>query len=72
MGDRRRNAPRALRPARGDTEDEVNRRLIDVMRRAFRDVLDVSRSERVDLRTASLIRGVGRVKEAKRRPGIFP
>jgi glutamate dehydrogenase/leucine dehydrogenase len=50
----------------------VNRRLIDVMRRAFRDVLDVSRSERVDLRTASLIRGVGRVKEAKRRRGIFP
>jgi glutamate dehydrogenase (NAD(P)+) len=54
------------------TEDEVNRRLIDIMQRAFREVLALARAERVDMRTASLMRGVGRVKEAKRRRGVFP
>jgi glutamate dehydrogenase/leucine dehydrogenase len=50
----------------------VNRRLVDIMQRAFQDVLGVARSEKVDMRTASLMRGVGRVKEAKRRRGVFP
>jgi len=54
------------------TEDEVNRRLVDIMQRAFQDVLGVARSEKVDMRTASLMRGIGRVKEAKRRRGVFP
>jgi len=54
------------------TEDEVNRRLIDIMRRAFLEVHALALREQTDMRTASLIRGVGRVKEAKRRRGIFP
>jgi glutamate dehydrogenase (NAD(P)+) len=54
------------------TEDEVNRRLIDIMRRAFQEVHAVALREQIDMRTASLMRGVGRVKEAKRRRGIFP
>jgi len=54
------------------TEDEVNRRLIDIMRRAFREVHALALREQTDMRTASLMRGVGRVKEAKRRRGIFP
>ena len=54
------------------SEEEVNTRLIDVMQRAFREVLAVAEHEKADLRTAALIRGIDRVKEAKRRRGVFP
>ncbi len=54
------------------SEEEVNDRLIALMQRAFRDVLDLSKAENVDLRTAAMIRGIGRVAEAKRRRGVFP
>jgi glutamate dehydrogenase (NAD(P)+) len=54
------------------TEEEVNNRLIELMQRSFRDVFGLSRAEGVDLRTAALMRGIGRVVEAKRRRGVFP
>jgi glutamate dehydrogenase (NAD(P)+) len=54
------------------SEEEVNGRLIDLMRRAFREVLEVAQARGLDLRTAALIRGIDRVKEAKRRRGVFP
>jgi glutamate dehydrogenase (NAD(P)+) len=54
------------------TEDEVNTKLITLMQRAFRDVAQVAENRGVDLRTAALIRGIGRIAEAKRRRGIFP
>jgi glutamate dehydrogenase (NAD(P)+) len=54
------------------TEEEVNNRLIDLMQRAFHDVLSVAQQRGVDLRTAALMRGIDRVREAKRRRGIFP
>jgi glutamate dehydrogenase (NAD(P)+) len=54
------------------SEEEVNNRLIDLMQRAFHDVLSVARERGVDLRTAALMRGIDRVREAKRRRGIFP
>jgi glutamate dehydrogenase (NAD(P)+) len=54
------------------TEEEVNQRLIQIMARAYRAVAEVAKSERIDLRTAALIRGITRVKEAKRRRGVFP
>lgn len=54
------------------SEDEVNERLVAIMQRAFRDVMRSALDEDVDLRTAALIRGVGRVVEAKRRRGVFP
>lgn len=54
------------------TEQEVNDRLIALMQRAFRDVLGRAELEGGDLRTAALQRGIGRVREAKRRRGVFP
>jgi glutamate dehydrogenase (NAD(P)+) len=54
------------------TEDEVNQRLIDVMQRAYRAVWSVAQEKAIDLRTAALMRGIGRVAEAKRRRGVFP
>jgi hypothetical protein len=35
-------------------------------------VLAVALEKQVDLRTASLMRGITRITEAKRRRGIFP
>ncbi len=54
------------------TEEEVNTRLIQIMQRAFSEVLKRSRAEGVDLRTAAMMLGIGRVAEAKRRRGVFP
>ena len=54
------------------TEQEVNTRLIELMQRAYREVRDLAKERDVDLRTAALIRGIDRVKEAKRRRGVFP
>jgi glutamate dehydrogenase (NAD(P)+) len=54
------------------TEDEVNGRLAAIMGRAFQDVLALALEKKVDLRTASLMRGIGRVADAKRLRGVFP
>jgi glutamate dehydrogenase (NAD(P)+) len=53
-------------------ENEVNTKLISLMQAAFRDVLGVAQSHGANLRTGAMIRGVGRITEAKRRRGIFP
>ena len=54
------------------TEEEVNTRLIQIMQRAFHDVLKVAEAKAIDLRTAAMMRGIHRVAEAKRRRGVFP
>jgi len=54
------------------TEDEVNERLNKILSRAFADVLALSLEKKIDLRTASLWRGIARVAEAKRLRGVFP
>ena len=54
------------------TEQEVNNRLIELMQQAFREVLEVATAQKIDMRTAALMRGIGRITEAKRRRGIFP
>jgi len=53
-------------------EEEVNSKLISLMQGAFRDVVGVAEQSRVNLRTAAMMRGIGRIAEAKRRRGIFP
>jgi glutamate dehydrogenase (NAD(P)+) len=54
------------------TEEEVNGRLIELMQRAFRETLHTAEAEGASLRTAALMRGISRVREAKRRRGVFP
>ncbi len=54
------------------TEDEVNSRLMTLMQRAFKEVLATAQQRGVNMRTAAMIRGIGRIAEAKRRRGIFP
>jgi glutamate dehydrogenase (NAD(P)+) len=54
------------------SEQDVNSRLISLMQRAFQDVAGVARERGVSMRSAALIRGIERIKEAKRRRGVFP
>jgi len=54
------------------SESEIVGRLREIMSRAFGQVLEVARSEGVDLRTAALIKGIRRVAEAKLVRGVYP
>jgi len=54
------------------TEEEVNTKLITLMQRAFREVQRVCEERGVSMRTAALMRGIERVREAKRVRGVFP
>ncbi len=54
------------------SEDEVNIRLENVMRRAFSDVHETSRKYRTHMRNAAYILAVGRVAEATTVRGLFP
>jgi len=54
------------------TLDEVNDQLGRIMRRSFWDVVSITKKEKVHMRTAAWILGVGRVAEATRLRGIYP
>jgi glutamate dehydrogenase (NAD(P)+) len=54
------------------SEDDVNRRLQDIMTRSFQEVRDVAARERVDMRTAAYMLAVGRVAEATLVRGVYP
>ncbi len=52
--------------------EEVDRKLVEIMQRAFKEVRRISLEKDVELRTAALMLGIGRIAEAKRRRGVFP
>jgi glutamate dehydrogenase (NAD(P)+) len=54
------------------TEEEISERLTRIMKRSFGEVLNIARKEKVDMRTAALTLGIGRVAEATRLRGIYP
>jgi glutamate dehydrogenase/leucine dehydrogenase len=54
------------------SEDEVNKKLEEIMTRAFSEVLARSKQYGVDMRTAAYILGVGRVAETTTIRGIYP
>jgi glutamate dehydrogenase (NAD(P)+) len=53
------------------TEDEVNKRLREILTRAFYEVLDMSRKEKVGMREAALMIGVHRVSRAMLWRGLY-
>lgn len=53
------------------TEELVNDRLEAIMRRSFKDVLDLSRQHRVNLRTAAYMLSISRVANVHRLRGIY-
>jgi len=54
------------------SEEEVLDRLTRIMQRAFNEVLEISISKKVPMRTAALVLGIGRVAEATRLRGLYP
>jgi glutamate dehydrogenase (NAD(P)+) len=54
------------------SEDEVNDRLRDIMERSYTQVSALAAEERVSLRTAAQMIGVGRVAEAHKTRGLYP
>jgi glutamate dehydrogenase (NAD(P)+) len=54
------------------TEQEVNERLRRIMVRAFDAVYETSQRHKVHMRTAALVRAIGRVAELNELRGIYP
>ncbi|MBU1274593.1 MAG: Glu/Leu/Phe/Val dehydrogenase [Proteobacteria bacterium] len=54
------------------TEEDVNKKLRDILVRSFKEVHDIARKEKINMRTAAYMLAIGRVAEAKRVRGIFP
>ena len=54
------------------TETQINRRLRQVLIKAFREVYAEAEGAQVDMRTAALMLGVGRVAQGERVRGLFP
>jgi glutamate dehydrogenase (NAD(P)+) len=54
------------------TETQINRRLKQVLIKAFREVYAKADRVQVDMRTAALMLGVGKVAEGERVRGLFP
>jgi len=53
------------------TAQEVNQKLRDILVRAFREVLDMSQREKVDMRLAALMIGIERVERAMLWRGLY-
>lgn len=53
------------------TEDVVNDRLTEIMKRSFHDVLQLSRQHRVNMRTAAYMLSISRVATVHRLRGIY-
>ena len=53
-------------------EDEINKRLAQIMTRSFREVLSVTREKRVNMRTGAYIRAIDRIAKATMIRGIYP
>jgi glutamate dehydrogenase (NAD(P)+) len=54
------------------SEEEVLDRLTRIMQRGFKEVLEISLSKKISMRTAALTLGIGRVAEAARLRGLYP
>lgn len=53
------------------TEDEVNKKLRDILVKAFHEVLNMSRKQNVDMRLAALMIGIDRVARAMLWRGLY-
>jgi glutamate dehydrogenase (NAD(P)+) len=53
------------------TEEEVNKKLRDILTKAFHEVLDMSQKQKVDMRLAALMIGIDRVARAMLWRGLY-
>jgi glutamate dehydrogenase (NAD(P)+) len=54
------------------SEEEVLDRLTRIMQKGFKEVLDISLSKKIPMRSAALVLGIGRAAEASRLRGLYP
>jgi len=54
------------------SEEDIQKKLKDVMVGTFNRVLALANKKGVDMRTAALMLGIGRVAEAKKMRGLYP
>jgi len=54
------------------SEEEISDQLTRIMRRSFAEVLNISKKEKVDMRTGAFMLGVGGVVEVTKLRGIYP
>ena len=54
------------------SEEEISEGLSRILRRAFGVILNMFQREKVEMQTAVLMLGIGRVAEAKKLRGIYP
>jgi glutamate dehydrogenase (NAD(P)+) len=54
------------------SEADIVARLREIMTKAFAEVLEISETKKVDMRTAALIKGITRVTKAKLVRGVYP
>ena len=52
-------------------EETVNKRLTDIMVKSFKDVLELSRQHRVNMRTAAYMLAISRVATVHRLRGVY-
>lgn len=52
--------------------EEISGRFTRILQRSLAEVLNISQKEKVDVRTATLILGIGRMAEATKPRGIYP
>ena len=57
--------------ANGPTAPEADL-LTRIMKRSFKEVLNISQRGKVDMRTATLMLGIGRMAEAPKLRSIYP
>jgi len=55
-----------------EIEEDIQKKLKDVMVGTFNRVLALANKKGVDMRTAALMLGIGRVAEAKKMRGLYP
>ena len=53
-------------------EEEIKSQLKKIMTKAFKEVLEIHKEKKVDMRTAAMVLGVGRVAEAISVRGLYP
>jgi len=54
------------------SEDEISEKLTAILKRSFKEVLEISEREKVDMRTGALMLGIKRVADATRFRGFYP
>jgi len=54
------------------SEDEISEKLTAILKQSFKEVLEISEKEKVDMRTGALMLGIKRVADATQFRGFYP